>query len=468
MRTKEQQLCGELKNAPTDTSPVCSTASFALNKDQSLSVQDKVLTHNNPEENQRLPVGGPKAITLVYVLNQNGSPLMPCSPAKARHLLKEGKAKVVGCKPFVIQLLWDCEKNVQPVTLGIDAGYSKIGFSATTENRELISGEVKLRDDVSKKLTERRMYRRGRRNKLWYRKPRFDNRGKECWLAPSIQHKLDSHIRLIEKIKSLVPISKVIIEVASFDSQKMQNPEISGIEYQQGELQGYEVREYLLEKWDRKCAYCGKDNIPLEIEHIIPKSKGGTDRVSNLTISCHKCNQKKGNKTAEEFGYLDIQKKASDTLKATAFMNNVRWKLLGILCCDYTYGCITKHNRIKLGIEKSHSNDAFVIANGNGQDRAVSYFVSQYRRNNRCLQLNRKGFKPSIRKKRYDLQPNDLVKFNGQVLQVKGVYNYGRYVRLKTEKDIDTKMENVEIYKYMKGMAIHPLPEGRGILACIR
>jgi 5-methylcytosine-specific restriction endonuclease McrA len=462
-----QKLSVKLKNTPRNTSQVPCSVSFVLNREETLSVQDKVLADNSSEENQRLSVGGPKAITLVYVLNKSGDPLMPCTPTKARHLLKIKKAKVISCCPFTIQLFWDCEKNIQQITLGIDPGYKKIGFSAVSDKKELISGEVKLRNDVGKKLTERKMYRRIKRNKLWYRKPRFLNRTstkKKGWLTPSIQHKLDSHLRFVEKMKGLLPIFKVIVEVASFDTQKMQNPEISSIEYQQGELQGYEVKEYLLEKWGRKCVYCGKTNIPLEVEHIVPKSRGGTNRVSNLTISCHKCNQKKGNKTAQEFGYPEIQKKVKKTLKATAFMNNIRWKIIDLLDCKWTYGYITKHNRIKLGLNKSHSNDAFVIAGGNKQQRSSQYNVNQIRRNNRCLQLNRKGFKPSIRRQRYNFQPHDFIRFNNKIYEVKGVFNKGRYIRLKAKKDINTKIENIVIYRYMKGLSIHPHSKERGFL----
>lgn len=420
------KLSVEFKNAPRDASLVLCSASPALNREETLSVPDKVLADNLGEENLRLPVGGHKVTTLVYILNQDGSPLMPCRPAKARHLLKAKRAKVIGCKPFTIQLLWDCEKNVQPITLGVDPGYEKLGFSAITGKTELISGEVQLRKDISKKLTERRMYRRNRRCRLWYRKPRFMNRNrKEGWLVPSVQHRLDSHIRFIEKVKKLLPISKVVVEVASFDTQKMQNPEISEVEYQQGELQGYEVKEYLLEKWGRKCAYCGKTNVPLEVEHVVPRSRGGTDRVSNLTIACTRCNQKKGNKTAGEFGYPKIQKKAKEALKAAAFINTIRWKLVNFLKCQWTYGYITKYQRAKLGLDKSHSNDAFVIAGGNGQLRSVQYNVNQIRRNNRCLQLNRKGFKPSIRRHRYIFQPHSLVRYNGNILKVIGVYSRG-------------------------------------------
>ena len=157
------------------------------------------------------------------------------------------------------------------------------------------------------------------------------------------------------------------------------------VEYQQGELQGYEVREYLLEKWGRKCAYCGKRDVPLEIEHIVPESRGGSDRVSNLTIACHDCNQEKGKKTAAEFGHPGIQKKAKETLKAAAFMNNIRWKLVNQLSCNWTFGSITKHNRTKVGIEKGHINDAYVIAGRDGtQDRAgMLYKGKQVRIQNR-------------------------------------------------------------------------------------
>ena len=452
------KLSGKLKNAPTDTSLVCSSVNDSLNRDQSLSVSRTVLPANLGEENPlHSNMEGQNLRVSVYVLNMRGQPLMPTTPRKIRILLKKGKAKVISRSPFTIQLKYATGESKQTIKLGIDAGYSKIGFSAITAKQELIAGEVTLRKDVSKKITERRMYRTTRRAKLWYRKPRFLNRThakKKRWLAPSIRHKLDTHIRLIEKIKQILPISKTIIEIATFDPQKLQNPEISGIEYQQGELHGYEVREYLLTKWGRKCAYCGKSDIPLQVEHIIPKIRGGTNRVSNLTLSCQPCNQKKGNRTAEEYGYPKIQQQAKKTLKSVAFMNNVRKRMVEILKCHHTYGFITKYHRIKLGLPKSHINDAFIIASGNNQQRTKTFDVKQIRRNNRSIQTNRRGFKPSIRRQRYNYQPNDLIRHNNALCRVKGVFNYGKWLKLinSSGKTINSNIRNVEMIKYGKGL----------------
>ncbi|MHA2243913.1 MAG: RNA-guided endonuclease IscB [Candidatus Hodarchaeales archaeon] len=399
----------------------------------------------------------------VYVLNMRGQPLMPTSPRKARVLLKKSKATVVRRMPFTIQLKYAAGEKKQPITLGIDVGYLTIGFSAITSKLEILSGEVTLRKDVSKKLVERRIYRRNRRNRLWYRKPRFLNRThskKKGWLAPSIRHKYDSHLLLIEKIKRFLPITKIIVEVASFDSQKMQNPEIRGIEYQQGELQGYEVREYLLAKYKRKCIYCGKSGLPLQIEHIIPKSRGGSNKVSNLTISCRKCNQMKCNQTAGEFGYPKVQKQAQLSLKATAFMNNVYQLIVERLNCEHTYGFITKYQRVKLGIKKSHRNDAFIIAGGElKHERIRPFIVKQVRRNNRSLQLNRKGFKRSIRKQRYPFQPNDLVKLKRShtLNRVIGTHCRGTRVMLQSflssGKKSSVSIKNIELVTYGKGLS---------------
>jgi len=191
----------------------------------------------------------------VFVLNKNGNPLMPCKPHKAKKLLKQNKAVLVNKTPFTIKLLYGSAGYKQPITLGVDSGFKNVGLSAVSKKKELFCADVSLRTDIPKLLLEKRMFRRGRRGrKIWYRKPRFLNRARgklnrargKGWFAPSIQHKLDTHIKIIDKIKKILPVSDVVVEVASFDTQKMMNPEISGVEYQQGELQGYEVRQYLL------------------------------------------------------------------------------------------------------------------------------------------------------------------------------------------------------------------------------
>ena len=455
MEDKQQQLQVKLKNAPVDASQVHCTASSGLTREETLSVQSKVRACNNLDVNLHQQTGGLKA--RVFVKSIDNKPLMPCTPAKARHLLKQDKAEVVSSIPFTIKLKFECENQVQPITLGIDSGYKYVGLSAVSETKELMSSELTLRTDISKKLQDRAIYRRTRRGKLWHRKPRFDNRSKpKGWFAPSIQHKVDTHLRLVQKIKAILPVSAVVVEVANFDTQKMQNPEITGIEYQQGELQGYEVREYLLDKWGRKCTYCNKKDIPLEIEHIIPKSRGGSNRVSNLALACKKCNLKKGTQTAAEFGFPNIQKKAKESLKATVFMNVVRSQIVRELNCEYTYGYITKHNRIKLNIEKSHSNDAFVIAQGTTQQRTISCACSQTRRNNRKLQLNRRGYKPAIRHRRHNYHPKDIVKVDNVLHIVRSVHKKGTRVNVyllnSSENSHSVLIRKVELVKYGSGI----------------
>jgi 5-methylcytosine-specific restriction endonuclease McrA len=344
---------------PPNASQVRCNCDPSLNREEALSVPRLKISSNISDVNQlqiRKEMKRQNPRVSVHVLNMRGQPLMPTTPCRARKLLESGKAKVVQRNPFTIQLNIATGETKQPIRLGIDPNYTKIGYSAVTDKKELISGEV------------------------------FDNRKRTETLSPSIRQKLQTLVDFVIRVKRFLPITSTCVEVSSFDTQKMVNPEISGIEYQQGQLRGYEVREYLLEKFGRTCIYCRKSNLPLQVEHIIPKSRGGSDRVSNLTISCQECNKKKGDKTAEEFGYPDVQKQAKESLKAAAFMNTIRWKLVNLLNCEHTYGYVTKYKRIKLNLEKSHSNDAFVIAGGTDQARARPYQGKQTRRNNRALQ----------------------------------------------------------------------------------
>jgi len=411
---------------------------------------------NISEEDQHQHTDGLKVN--VYVLHQDGTPLMPCTPAKARHLLKQKKAKVVSRKPFTIQLLWDCEKNIQPIELGIDGGYDNIGFSATTEKRELMSGEVTLRTDIPKLLKERRMYRRSRRNKLWYRQSRFDNRAKYDWLAPSIQHKLDSHIRLVEKIKRLLPITQVIVEVAKFDIQKIKNPEITGEQYREGEQLGFwNVREYVLHRDAHECQNpnCkGKTDV-LNVHHIGYWRGDRSDRPTNLITLCRDCNDPKNHAKGELLGGW---KPKLPSFKAETFMSAIRWRLVNTLGCKHTYGYITKSRRIELKLPKSHVNDAFVIAGGMAQERCRPFLVKQIRRNNRCLQINRKGFKPSIRRQHYNFQPSDLVEYKNKEYRSGGTHCKGTRIYLIDDlnKKIEVNIKKVKLICYGKGIQFAP------------
>ena len=312
----------------------------------------------------------------VYVLSKNGQPLMPTSRAgRVRRMLRDGKAVVVKRCPFTIQLTYEGTIYTQPVSLGVDAGSKHIGVSATTEGKELYAGEVQLRDDISGNLTARRQYRRGRRNrKTRYRKPRFDNRIRskhKGWLAPSVEAKIGTHMRVIRDICKILPVSSITVEVAAFDTQKMRDPEISGIEYRQGTLMGYEIREYLAEKYDHRCCYCGRsqgNGVRFEVEHLTPKIRGGSSCITNLGWSCHDCNEKKGAMTCEEFGHPEVRAEAETGMKHAAQMSIMRWKLYERLKAVYgdklhmTYGSTTSYRRNTAGLQKTHANDARCIS----------------------------------------------------------------------------------------------------------
>lgn len=354
----------------------------------------------------------------VYVLNHKGKPLMPCSPRKARLLLKAKKVKVITKTPFTIQWIVPTRSYAQPITLGVDSGYTSIGLSAVTDSQEVYATEVALRSDIVKLNSERRQYRRARRNRnTWYRKPRFLNRKKpKGWLAPSIQHKLDSHIKLINQVKAMLPISHIDVEVAAFDIQKIKNPDIEGVDYQNGVQKDFwNAREYVLYRDDHICQHCkgkSKDKI-LEVHHIVSRQIGG-DRPDNLITLCKTCHDK------VSAGNLKLKVKPSKGFKAETFMSSVRWKLVDKLrelgnVVNHTYGYITKSKRISLGLPKSHVNDAFVIAGGNRQKRlSVQYFIKQVRKCNRKLfRGDRSHIRNTAERLIHGFQRFDKVLWNG-------------------------------------------------------
>ncbi|NEQ62403.1 MAG: HNH endonuclease [Moorea sp. SIO4A1] len=310
----------------------------------------------------------------VFVLDKNKKTLDPCRPARARILLKQGKAKVLKRYPFTIIMQ---EKEVENCVthehqLKIDPGAKTTGIVIIQGSKVIWGAELTHRGfQIREALTSRRQLRRSRRNrKTRYRQPRFLNRKRsEGWLAPSLMSRVDNILTWTKKLIRLCPIKGISQELVRFDTQKMENPEISGVEYQQGTLYGYEIREYLLEKWNRKCAYCGVDDIPLEIEHIKPKSKGGSDRVSNLTIACKKCNKAKGSQDIENFlsGKPNVLKQilsqSKKPLANAAAVNSTRWKLYNSLKStglpiETGSGGLTKYNRCRQNLPKTHWLDA--------------------------------------------------------------------------------------------------------------
>ncbi len=350
---------------------------------------------------------------LVYVLNKDGNPLMPCKPRKARRLLEEKKAKVVKREPFTIQLLYGSSGYKQEITLGVDAGSKNIGLSATTEKSELYSSEIQLRTDIVDLLSTRRQNRRTRRNRLRYRKPRFLNRVRsknKGWLAPSIEHKIATHLRCIENVHKILPISKIIVEVANFDIQKIKNPDIQGSEYQQGEqLNFWNVREYVLFRDSHTCQCCKgkkKDKI-LNVHHIESRKTGG-DAPNNLITLCETCHNGYHNGTVK----LPKTIKRGMSFKDATFMGIMRWSFYNRLKLQYsnvslTYGYITKNTRIQSGLEKSHRVDARCIS-GNPLAKSLEcwYFVKQVRKNNRQIHKANilKGGKKKLNQAPYEVK----------------------------------------------------------------
>jgi 5-methylcytosine-specific restriction endonuclease McrA len=311
----------------------------------------------------------------VFVLDTNRKPLTPCKPSLARKLLNASKANVFRRYPFTIILNKEVADNPKPLTLKIDPGSIGTGLAILAESNLIWVADLTHRGQTIKMSIEsRRLIRRGRRNRhTRHRQARFLNRTRsKGWLTPSLQHRVKTTLTWVKRISQLTPINAVVQELVRFDLQKMDKPEITGVEYQQGELAGYEVREYLLNKWDRQCAYCGVKNVPLQVEHIQPKALGGSNRISNLCLACEKCNILKGTKDIKVFlaKKPDVLKKilaqAKRPLKDATSVNSTRWALFGKLketglVVSTGSGGLTKFNRTRLGLPKTHFFDAACV-----------------------------------------------------------------------------------------------------------
>ena len=375
---------------------------------------------------------------MVYVINKNGQPLMPTeNHAKVRILLKNKKAKVIKTCPFTIQLTYDSTNYTQEITLGVDSGSKHIGLSATTKSKVLFESDVELRNDIVNLLSARRQNRRTRRNrKTRYRKPRFDNRRrKEDWLAPSIQNKVNSHLTVIRKVHEILPVTKIVVEVASFDIQKIKNPTISGTEYQQGEQSEFwNVREYVLFRDGHICQCCkgkSKDKI-LNVHHIESRKTGG-NAPNNLITLCETCH------TGYHKGIVKLPKAIHRGMqfKDAAFMGIMRWAFYNRLKEIYpnvslTYGYITKNIRIRNCLSKEHYIDARCIS---GNPKAISDGTVYYQKKVRChnRQIHKSTIlKGGIRKRNqapYDVMGfrlYDKVKWKGQNCYIFGRRSTGR------------------------------------------
>ena len=378
----------------------------------------------------------------VFVLAPDEKPLMPTTPRRARMWLKQKRARIVNRTPFTIQLCFEpSSRHAQHVKVGVDTGSKTVGVAAVANSQVLYQAEISLRTDIKRSLDQRRQYRRNRRNrKTRYRPARFNNRKRSRdWLAPSLRSKAESTVRAVVQVAGILPVKHVRLEATSFDTQKMQAPEISGIEYQQGELMGYHVREYLLAKWRRKCAYCGRAGIPLEVEHIVPRIRGGTNRVSNLTLACKTCNQSKGKRTAEEFGYPEVQVRALKPLRDAVHVSIIKtWvirtlsSLLGQVNISTTYGYETKYKRMKtLELPKTHYFDAVAIACELGETVMPGKVWYQFkcvpRGSYQLYNGSRSKHKVSGPRKVCGWKLFELVKVNGQVGYISGRRISGRF-----------------------------------------
>jgi len=316
---------------------------------------------------------------MVFVLDKQKKPLMPCTPRRARLLLARKRAVVHRLSPFTIRLKdrRAQESTLQPVVLKIDPGSKTTGLALArvekTDEGEvhhaLHLAELTHRgEEIRERLRKRAAYRRRRRStNLRYRAPRFLNRRRPPgWLPPSLRSRVDNVVSWAKRYRRWIPLVRLDVERVKFDTQLLQNPEVSGVEYQCGELAGWEVRAYLLEKFGRTCAYCGRGETAFELDHIQPRSRGGSDRVSNLTLSCHTCNVTKGERTAAEFGHPEVAAQAKQPLRDAAAVNATRYALcddlraLGMPLTTWSGGR-TRWNRARFALPKTHALDALCV-----------------------------------------------------------------------------------------------------------
>ena len=415
----------------------------------------------------------------VFLIDANKKPLNPIHPAQARQLLRNKKAAIFRRFPFVLILKESCQDPIiSPLRLKIDPGAKTTGIALVndTTGEIVFAAELKHRGfAIRDALTSRRQLRRSRRaRKTRYRKPRFLNRTRsKGWLAPSLQSRIENIKTWLNKLQRFAPIIAISQELVRFDIQLMQNPDIQGKEYQQGTLAGYETREYLLEKWNRQCAYCEVKDVPLQVEHIHPRAKGGANSITNLTLSCEKCNTKKGTKDIKDFLKKDtnrlekILKQAKRPLADAAAVNTTRFALLEALKAtglpvETGSGGLTKFNRSQQNIDKTHWLDAACV--GKSTPKLIIKNVKPL-----LINANGHGSRQSCRTDKYGFpkryvprlkfvkgfQTGDIVKAIVNTGKKVGEYLGRVAVRTTGSFNISTKKELVQGISYRNCICVH-------------
>ena len=376
---------------------------------------------------------------MVYVQSIDGAPLMPCSEAKARHLLKQHRARRVRNTPFTIRLKSVVDGHVQPVSLGVDPGYRHIGLSATTDGHVLFEAVAECRTDIPKLMEKRRALRRSRRKrKTRYREPRFNNRvhsKNRGWLAPSVEQRIGYHIHLIDFVCRLLPISNITVEEAKFDTHKIENPDVEGVGYQYGPQYGFEnVKEYVRCRDGYKCRKC-RSKTHLEVHHIIQRKDGGTNHRDNLVTLCHDCH------AALHRGEFTLQKPKGG-YKDPAFMNKMRNKLVERLKAKYgkmvhtTFGYLTRIERTAAGLPKDHNTDARTISgNPEAKPDGIMWRITKHRCHNRKLHREvpaKHGKRQATQSVRrvfgFGLHDKVLICKTGQIGYIAGLRTSGSFV----------------------------------------
>jgi hypothetical protein len=385
----------------------------------------------------------------VYVLHKNGHPLMPCTSAKARILLKQNKAKVVKRSPFTIQLLFSTSSFVQPTTLGIDKGSHETGISCVANNKVVFSAKLNHRTNISEKMTSRKEQRRARRNRKWYRKPRFNNRAsskRSGRIPPSVRANVEEVIRVITKIP--LPISYVVVEDVLIDIAKLRNPALTGNLYQQSNRLHENLRLATLLRDNFTCQQCKKRNTPLEAHHIVWRRNGGADTINNLITLCHRCHSKvHEGKISIPNGVSAFKDRiAQRTMQGKAYLYNYITNYFGNL--QLVYGYQTSELRKTHNLPKDHDIDAMCVASLNpAMHRFPTYNRNNYYEIRFRPRQTRQQFYAQARKGkgrvRYQvnsevagLRKGDLVLVKGKyVKQINSIYSNGNiaFARVKGE-----------------------------------